>query len=67
MHNSLKFYNNNAEKHDGGALHLITFSQIIFEPETHLDFVNNTGRYIQECITSSSKVIYFITDLVQLL
>ena len=47
VQNSLRLYNNDAERDDGGALHLISFSQLFIEPETHLDFVNNTGRYEQ--------------------
>ena len=36
--------NNDAETFDGGALYLISFSQLILIPDAHLNFINNTGR-----------------------
>ena len=37
--------NNDAEAYDGGAIYLLSFSQIVMRPGGHLNFVNNTGRY----------------------
>ena len=39
------FMDNDAGTFDGGALYLISFSQLILFPEAHLNFTNNTGRY----------------------
>ena len=58
----MNFYNNDAKKNDGGALHLISFSQVFIEPKTHLDFVNNTGRYLLVCVmcthVTSNRMIF---------
>ena len=38
--------NNDAETFDGGAIYLLSFSQIILSPGAQLYFISNTGRYI---------------------
>ena len=37
--------NNNAETFDGGAIYLLSFSQIILNPGAQFHFYGNTGRY----------------------
>ena len=37
---------NNVETFDGGAIYLLSFSQLILTPGGHLYFTNNTGRYV---------------------
>lgn len=41
---SVKFYSNNAIGFDGGAVYLLSFSQMFLENNTQLEFINNTGR-----------------------
>ena len=43
---SVKFYSNNAIGFDGGAVYLLSFSQLLLENNTQLEFTNNTGRYV---------------------
>ena len=43
---NISFINNNAEGFDGGAIYMLTFSQMILNPGAHLIFVNNTGGYV---------------------
>ena len=40
----LDFYSNNAVGFDGGAIYLLSYSQMLLHNDTHLEFVNNTGR-----------------------
>ena len=42
---NVSFTNNHAEDSDGGALYLLTSSQIMLKSGAHLEFVNNTGGY----------------------
>ena len=42
---NVSFTNNNGEDSDGGALYLLTSSQITLGTGAHLAFVNNTGGY----------------------
>ena len=42
---NISFTNNNAEGYDGGALHMLTSSQITLNTGAHLEFINNTGGY----------------------
>ena len=42
---NITFISNHAEGSDGGALYLLTFSQIMLSTGVHLEFVNNTGGY----------------------
>ena len=42
---NVSFTNNHAEGSDGGALYLLTSSQIMLKSGAHLEFVNNTGGY----------------------
>lgn len=42
---NISFINNNAKGYDGGALYMLTSSQITLNTRTHLDFINNTGGY----------------------
>ena len=50
INGNVSFTNNNAEGFDGGALYMLTSSQITLNPGAHLDFVNNTGGYVV-CVT----------------
>ena len=43
INGNVSFTNNNAKGFDGGALYMLTFSQITLNPGAHLGFVNNTG------------------------
>lgn len=43
---NVSFTNNDAESSDGGALYLLTSSQILVNIGTNLEFVNNTGGYV---------------------
>ena len=38
------FLDNNAEAFDGGAVYLLSFSQLVLQAGGHLYFTNNTGR-----------------------
>ena len=38
------FSDNNAEAYDGGAVYLLSFSQLVLQTGGHLYFTNNTGR-----------------------
>ena len=42
---NISFTNNNAEGSDGGALYMVTSSQITLNLGANLEFVNNTGGY----------------------
>ena len=39
--------NNDAETFDGGAIYLLSFSQLTLYPGAYLDFTNNAGRYLR--------------------
>ena len=39
------FIDNHAEGSDGGALYMLTSSQITLNTGAHLEFLNNTGGY----------------------
>ena len=52
------FTNNDAETFDGGAIYLLSFSQIVLSPGAKLHFVNNTGRY--GMYVHSTNVLIFI-------
>ena len=43
--NRVIFINNNANKSAGGALYLLSFSQLYLMENTNLSFINNAGRY----------------------
>ena len=45
LNGSISFTNNNAKGFDGGALYMLTFSQITLNTGAHLEFINNTGGY----------------------
>ena len=45
LNGNVSFTNNNAEGFDGGALYMLTSSQIMLNIGTHLEFLNNTGGY----------------------
>ena len=56
---NVSFTNNNAEGYDGGALYMLTSSQITLNTGAHLEFVNNTGGYdvcICVCVCARSHV-----------
>ena len=42
---NISFTNNHAESSDGGALYMLTSSQIMLNNGSHLEFANNTGGY----------------------
>jgi len=42
---NVSFTNNDAKGFDGGALYMLTSSQITVNSRTHLEFINNTGGY----------------------
>ena len=42
----VKFYSNNAVGFDGGAIYLLSYSQLLLQNDTQLEFVNNTGRSV---------------------
>ena len=42
---SVTFIKNDAEAYEGGAIYLLSSSQIILSPGAHVSFINNTGRY----------------------
>ena len=43
FHGNITFINNDAEGIDGGAIYMLTFSQMILNAGTHLKFISNTG------------------------
>ena len=45
INGNVSFTNNNAKGFDGGALYMLTSSQITLNTGTDLKFVNNTGGY----------------------
>ena len=42
----MTFVGNNAESHEGGALHIQAYGQIKVYSGSAIDFINNTGRYL---------------------
>ena len=40
----MSFIGNNAENHEGGALHIQAFGQVKVFPGSEIEFINNTGR-----------------------
>ena len=44
VHGHMSFIGNNAESHEGGALHIQAFGQIKVYPGSNIEFINNTGR-----------------------
>ena len=40
----MSFIGNNAESHEGGALHIQAFGQVKVFPGSEIEFINNTGR-----------------------
>lgn len=42
----MTFVGNNAENHDGGALHIQAYGQIKVYPGSEIEFINNTGRSV---------------------
>ena len=45
FYGKVSFTNNNAEGYDGGAIYLLTFSQMTLNDGVQLEFTNNTGGY----------------------
>ena len=41
----VSFINNEVDGSVGGAIYLLLSSQMFLEADTHLKFINNTGRY----------------------
>ena len=62
LHNQLILQNNDAVQDDGGALHLISFSQVFLEPGVHLDFVNNSGRYSYMFNCLSTIILFYLQN-----
>ena len=46
MKEEVNFVNNEVDGSVGGAIYLISSSQMFLETNTHLEFINNTGRFI---------------------
>ena len=44
VHGHMSFVGNNAENHEGGALHIQAFGQVKVYPGSNIEFINNTGR-----------------------
>ena len=44
VHGHMSFVGNNAESHEGGALHIQAFGQVKVYPGSNIEFINNTGR-----------------------
>ena len=47
----LSFIGNNAENVEGGALYISAFGQVKLYQNSHLNFINNTGRCV--CVIMS--------------
>ena len=45
FYEEVTFNHNRVDGSLGGALYLISYSQMFLEAGTHLNFINNTGRY----------------------
>ena len=45
FYGNISFTNNNAEGFDGGAMYMLTFSQMTLNDGAQLEFTNNTGGY----------------------
>ena len=45
FYGEVRFTNNIVDGSVGGAIYLISSSQMILHANTHLKFINNTGRY----------------------
>ena len=43
--NEVSFINNKVDGSVGGAVYLLSSSQMFLNTDVHLEFVNNTGRY----------------------
>ena len=46
LQGQIKFYSNNAVGFDGGAIYLLSYSQLFLQNDTQLEFINNTGRSV---------------------
>ena len=57
---NISFTNNHAESSDGGALHMLTSSQITLNSGAHLEFINNTGGYDMAIVTIVKVIIVFL-------
>ena len=44
FYEEVSFINNEVDGSLGGAIYLLSSSQVFFEADTHLKFINNTGR-----------------------
>ena len=45
FYGDVSFTDNTVDGSVGGAIYLISSSQMILHANTHLEFINNTGRY----------------------
>ena len=45
VYGTISFIGNNAESHEGGALYLSAFGQVKLYRGSHIDFLENLGRY----------------------
>ena len=50
FYKDVSFINNKVDGSVGGAVYLLSSSQMYLEPDTHLEFINNTGRYVSTYI-----------------
>ena len=46
FYEEVNFINNEVDGSVGGAVYLLSSSQMFLEADTHLEFISNTGRYI---------------------
>ena len=53
-YNEVSFINNKVDGSIGGAVYLLSSSQMFLNADTHLEFVNNTGRYA--CMTTIHEI-----------
>ena len=47
FYKKVSFVSNEVDGSTGGAIYLLSSSQMFLEADTHLEFFNNTGRYEQ--------------------
>jgi len=46
LQGNVTFYDNTVEGSFGGALYLLSSSQVVLQDNTHVMFANNNGRYV---------------------
>jgi len=65
FYREVSFINNIVDGSVGGAVYLISSSEMILQFGTHLKFINNTGRYVQGKL-NEFMILYYADQVQQL-